>query len=423
MRKKYIVEDYGAKADGVTLCTKAIQAAIDAAAEDGGMVVLGEGRYLSGSLFLKSGIEFYLSEGTVLLGVQDEAQYPFVASRVAGVEMKWPAGLLNVMNQMDVVISGSGTIDGQGEYWWKKYWGEDRKGGMRAVYEPQGLRWAVDYDCTRPRNIIIIHSDNIELKDFTCLRSGFWNIHLCYSRRIHVDGVHIGENSGPSTDGIDIDSCDEVLIENAVISCNDDSICLKSGRDADGLRVNRVCENVTIQNCRMYAGSGITLGSETSGGIRNIHIRDNYYEGTDFGFRIKSARTRGGVLENIKVENLELVNVKHTFSFLLDWNPTYSYCALPEGYTGEVSERWQKLIECVPLEKGIPTVKNIQIKNIQSHYTEDYDGMAMAFEIEAFEGFPIEEVRFQNVQIAAKSFGKIKGVKNWTFEGLTLTIG
>ena len=422
VRREYRVEEYGAKADGITLCTKAIQAAIDEAARDGGKVVLGEGTYLSGSLFLKSGIEFYLSEGAVLLGVQDEAEYPFVPSRVAGVEMEWPAGLLNVMNQVDVVISGPGTIDGQGEYWWKKYWGDDRKGGMRGVYEPQGLRWAVDYDCTRPRNIIVIHSENIELKDFTCLRSGFWNIHLCYSRRVHVDGVQVGENGGPSTDGIDIDSCDGVLIENAVISCNDDSICVKSGRDADGLRVNRVCENVTIQNCKLYAGAGITLGSETSGGIRNIHIRNNYYEGTDNGFRIKSARTRGGVIENIKVENLQMVNVKNTFSFLLDWNPTYSYCALPEGYTGEVSERWKKLMERVPLEKGIPLVKNIQIKNVKSVYTEEYEGKSNAFEIEALEGFPIEEVHFNQVEITAKTFGRIKGVKGWKLDNVALTI-
>lgn len=422
MRREYPAEHYGAKADGTTLCTKAIQAAIDAAAEEGGKVVLGKGIYLCGSLFLKSGIEFYLSEGAVLLGVQDEEQYPFVPSRVAGVEMEWPAGLVNVMNQTDVIISGPGTIDGQGEYWWKKYWGDDRHGGMRGVYEPKGLRWAVDYDCTRPRNVIVIHSENIELKDFTCVRSGFWNIHLCYSRRIHVDGVHVGENSGPSTDGIDVDSCDGVLIENAEISCNDDSICVKSGRDADGLRVNRVCENVTIQNCRLYAGAGITLGSETSGGIRNVTICDNYYEGTDNGFRIKSARTRGGVLEHIRVERLKLVNVRHVFSFLLDWNPAYSYCALPEGYTGEVSERWKKLIERVPLEKGIPTVRNIQIKDIKAYYTEEYEGMSMAFEIEAFEGFPIEEVSFENVEITAKSFGSIKGVKGFKWKNVELAI-
>ncbi len=422
MRREYIVEDYGAKADGMTLSTKAIQAAIDAAAADGGKVVLGKGAYLSGSLFLKSGIEFYLSEGAVLLGTQNETEYPFVPSRVAGVEMDWPAGLINVMHQTDVVIDGPGTIDGQGEYWWKKYWGDDRHGGMRSVYEPKGLRWAVDYDCTRPRNVIVIHSENITLKDFTCLRSGFWNIHLCYSRRVHVDGVHVGENGGPSTDGIDVDSCDGVLIENAVISCNDDSICVKSGRDADGLRVNRVCENVTIQNCKLYEGSGITLGSETSGGIRNIYIRNNYYEGTSNGFRIKSARTRGGVIENIKVENLELGNVGHTFSFLLDWNPAYSYCALPEGYTGEVSERWEKLIERVPLEKGIPTVKNIQIKNVKSRYTDDYKGMSMAFEVEAFEGFPMEDIIFDNVEIMAKEFGTIKGVKNWNLKKVALTI-
>lgn len=422
MRRDYAIQEYGAVGDGKTDCTRAIQAAIDAAAADGGRVVLPEGSYLSGALFLKSGIEFCIEEGAVLSGMQSEEAYPFVPSRVAGVEMDWPAGLLNVLGQKKVVISGTGTIDGQGEYWWKKYWGDDRKGGMRGIYEPQGLRWAVDYDCTRPRNVIVMDSEDIELKSFSCLRSGFWNIHLCYSRNVHVDGVRIGENAGPSTDGIDIDSCENVLIERAEISCNDDSICVKAGRDADGLRVNRVCENITIQNCRLYAGAGITLGSETSGGIRNIVIRDNYYEGTGNGFRIKSARTRGGVLEKITVERLTMVNVRRVFSFLLDWNPTYSYCALPEGYTGEVPERWKKLIEPVPEEKGIPRVRDIRIRDIKASYTPDYEGISVAFEAEAFEGFPMEEISFENVEIQAKELGHIRGIRNWKLTNVALSI-
>lgn len=422
MRRDYMVEDYGAVPDGRTLCTQAIQAAIDAAAKEDGRVVLTEGRYLSGALFLKSGMEFHIGEKAVLLGVQEELAYPFVPSRVAGVEMDWPAGLVNVLEQKNVVISGTGTIDGQGEYWWKKYWGDDRKGGMRGEYEPQGLRWAVDYDCTRPRNVVVMNAESVELKDFSCVRSGFWNIHLCYSKNIHVDGVKVGENAGPSTDGIDIDSCDGVLIERAEISCNDDSICLKAGRDADGLRVNRVCENVTIQNCKLYAGAGVTLGSETSGGIRNVIIRDIYYEGTGNGFRIKSARTRGGVLENVLVENLTMVNVRHVFSFLLDWNPSYSYCALPKGYDGEVSLRWKKLIEPVSQEMGIPTVKNIQIKNVRAFYTPEYAGMSVAFEAEAFDGFPMEEISFENVSIQAKEFGHIKGIKDWKLTNVALSI-
>lgn len=422
MRKEFSVKDYGAIGNGKNLDTRAIQDAIDAASREGGKVVLSEGTYLSGSLFLKSNMEFYLDKGAVLLGAQEEEQYPVVPSRVAGVEMEWPAGLLNIMNAKDVVVSGPGTIDGQGEYWWHKYWGHDRRGGMRKNYEAEGLRWAVDYDCTRPRNVIVIYSENITLRDFNCLRSGFWNIHLCYSSHVHVDSVSIGENAGPSTDGIDIDSCNQVLIERCTIACNDDSICVKSGRDADGLRVNRVCENVEIRNCRLLVGAGITLGSETSGGIRNVLIKDNFYEGTDNGFRIKSARTRGGVIENITVENLEMVDVRHVFSFLLDWNPSYSYCNLPEDYKGEVSERWQKLVEHVPIEKGIPLVKNINIRNVRASLSEDYQGNSKAFEVEAFEGFPMEHITFENICITAREFGNIKSIKNWSFQNLEISI-
>ena len=105
--------------------------------------------------------------------------------------------------------------------------------------------------------------------------------------------MHIYDNEGPSTDGIDIDSCDGVVVERCKIACNDDSICVKSGRDADGLRVNRICQNILIQECEILTGSGVTIGSETSGGARNITIRNLKYHGTDCGFRLKSARTRG----------------------------------------------------------------------------------------------------------------------------------
>lgn len=420
--KDFNPKDYGAAADGRILDTKAIQAAIDDAAREQGRVVLEPGTYLTSSLFLGSHMEFHMKEGAVLLGTTDEAEYPVMDTRVAGIEMKWLVGILNIDGQKDVKVTGKGTIDGQGPFWWRKYWGEDRKGGMRKPYDARNLRWCVDYDCRRPRNLVVMNSEQVELSGIESVRSGFWNVHVCYSKDVHVDGLRIHDNDGPSTDGIDIDSCSHVVVERCCIACNDDSICVKSGRDADGLRVNRVCEHVLIQNCEILTGCGVTIGSETSGGARNITIRNLKYRNTDCGFRLKSAKTRGGLIQDVLVENLEMVNVKYPFNMVLNWHPAYSYCAIPEDYEGEIPEHWHVLAAPVPEELGIPKVQNITIRNVTSRNEPDYHGISRAFEVEAFPEKPMEHVVLEHVSISAREFGRLQGVKDWVCRDVQITI-
>ena len=199
---EFRVSDYGAKGDGKSNDTVAIQKTIDAAAKTGGTIVLKPGGYLTGSLFLKSGTHLRVDEGVEIRGVQDLAGYPVMQTRVAGIEMKWPAALINVYEQTGVKISGKGTIDGDGKIWWDKYWKL-----RREDYEPRGLRWAADYDCQRPRLIQIYKSSDVDLSGLTLNRSGFWTVHICYSKTVTVDGVTIRNNiggKGPSTDGIAI---------------------------------------------------------------------------------------------------------------------------------------------------------------------------------------------------------------------------
>lgn len=424
MRPVLRTSDYGIDRTGSILVTEKLQKLIDKTAEEKGILLLERGTYLTASLFLKSHMEFRFEDGAVLLGTTDESQYPVIPTRAAGIEMDWYPGILNCNGQTDVVVSGAGTVDGQGEYWWRKYWGDDMKGGMRKEYDAKGLRWACDYDCMRVRNVVIMESTDVTLKDFTSTRSGFWNVHICYSSQVHVDGIRItscGLHS-PSTDGIDIDSCDHVLVENCVTSCNDDSICIKSGRDADGLRVNRPCHDITVQNCEVLAGFGVTIGSEVSGGVHDIVLRNIHYKGTDCGFRIKSSIARRGYIKNVLVEGLEMVNVKYPFHLFLNWNPAYSYCELPEGYEGEIPESWKKLLSQIPDSIPKTEVSDLTIRNVKAYNEPDYAGISRAFHIEGFEEMPIKRIHFENVSLDCKEFGVINYVQDMQWKDVNISV-
>lgn len=333
--------EYGARGDGTTINTEAIQRAIDAASAAGGGVVNFEpGMYLSGALFVKSNVELNIGEGVTIKAIHDEKAFPDVWTRVAGIEMQWPAALINVYEQKNVRITGKGSIDGNGKFWWDKFWGDPpRSGGMWTSYVDKGIRWAVDYDCKRVRAVVVYGSEDVLLEDFTVKRSGFWALTMTYCSRVHVRRIMIRNNIGgfgPSSDGINTDSSSDILVEFCDIDCNDDNLCIKAGRDADGLRVNRPAENIVYRHSITRAGHGlITLGSETSGGIRNIEVYGLKAEGTNTGIRFKSARVRGGLVENIWFHDIEMDNVASPFHFELDWYPSYSYPVIPPGLSGD----------------------------------------------------------------------------------------
>ncbi|MFY9728672.1 MAG: glycoside hydrolase family 28 protein [Bryobacteraceae bacterium] len=401
------VADYGAKGDGKTDDTAAIQRTFDAAAKTGGTIVLRPGVYLSGALFLKSGTHLRLDEGVVIRGVQSLEGYPMMPTRVAGIEMKWPAALINVYEQSGVRISGKGTIDGDGKIWWDKYW------SLRRDYEPKGLRWAADYDCQRPRLIQVYKSSNVDLEGPRLSRSGFWTVHICYSQKVTVDGVTIRNNiggKGPSTDGIDVDSSSNVLVEHCDIECNDDAICLKAGRDADGLRVNRPTGHVVIRDDTVRAGAaGITFGSETSGGIRDVEAHGIHVLGSvSNGILFKSASRRGGTVKNIVIDDMDIQGVSTAIGVALNWNPSYSYAKLPQGMT-RVPDYWRVLLEPVPPALGLPHLRNVQISGIRA------SGAGRAFAVSSYADSPLENFTFKDVDIEAKTAGSIQNAENWKF--------
>ena len=400
--------DFGAVGDGEAINTRPIQAAIDAAAgAGGGTVVLKPGVYLSGSLFVKSNVTLLIGRGATLKGLRDLAAYPMVRTRVAGIEMDWPAGLLNIYQQKNAKITGEGLVDGDGKVFWDSYW------ALRREYDPKDLRWAADYDCRRPRLIHVYDSEAVEVSGLNLARSGFWTVHVCYSRDVKVSDLIIRNNlggRGPSTDGIDIDSSERVLVERCDLSVNDDAICIKAGRDWDGLRVARPCRQVKIRDCIVRdALAGMTFGSETSGGFEDIEVSGLRIEyPVPLGIFFKSGHTRGGVINNIALKNIHLQDVATLFRVNLNWYPNYSYAQIPAGMT-DIPDYWRALATPVPREQGIPRIRDVRLSDIKAV------GGKIGFEAAAYEEAPLRDFTFDRLDWDVREAGTIANAENWRF--------
>ena len=416
-KKIFFANDFGAKSDTAVISTKAIQSAIDICASGGGGVVrFLPGVYVTGSLFIKSNVELRIDDKVLILGSQNFDDYPEMQTRIAGIETTWPAALINLIGVKNAALTGKGIVNARGKFCWDKYW------NMRKDYDKKGLRWVVDYDAKRVRTVLVQNSEQITIKDLTFKNAGFWTIQLLYSSYLTVNGVAIKNNedgSGPSTDGIDVDSSTWTLIENCDIDCNDDNFCLKAGRDWDGLRVNKPTEYVVIRKCIARRGAGlVTLGSETSGSVRHIYCTDLFAKHTDNGLRIKSATTRGGTVEDVYFVNSVLDSVRNAYQFNLNWYPAYSYSELPKGYNiDSVPQHWRALVQKVtPPERGIPYAKNFYINNVKITNAQK------VFEVGGLENSLIGNFNFTNSSVTAAVLGEMVFTKNWTYKNFTTSI-
>lgn len=342
--------------------TDELQSLIDSSSK----LLFKKGRYLTGPLFLHSNMEIIFEEGATLILTNKEEYFKKIPTRIAGIEMDGYPALLNVINSNNVKISGKGILIGQGEYWYAKYWGKDTKGGMRKVYDAKGLRWACDYDCFRPKMILVQQSYDIHLSNLELYDSPFWNIHILYSNNIHLSSMKIiSENPiSPSTDGIDIDSSSFVYISSCYISTNDDGISLKSGRDNDGIKINKKTNDIFIENCEFQKGYGLSIGSELSAGIEKIYAKNLSFKHSSCGFRIKSSFSRKGYVKNVFLSNLNMYDVKYPIYCYLDWNRKYNENSLPEGYKGFIPSYWYKLLDLPSNDIMNTSVNNILIDGL-----------------------------------------------------------
>lgn len=338
--------------------TKAINGKINKLSrQGGGRLTVPAGHWLTGRVELQSNVELHLDEGAVLEFSADIEDYqPAVFTRHEGIEVMGAGAFIYANKAKNIALTGKGIITGPPmDVEMRKL-----KNGNSVVEKdidyrlPVSKRVCDGHDgrtLYRPKSFAPINCKNVLVEGVTFERSVLWNINPIYCENVIIRGVTVNSVGVPSGDGIDISSCKNVLIEYSTLNCGDDCFTLKSGRAEDGLRVGKPTENVVIRYCLAEQGhGGITCGSETAAGIRNVYLHHCVFNGTRTGFRFKTRRNRGGGTCDVVYDNVRLIDVNEAFTWDLLGSKTYM---------GELAQRNPPLA-VTPLT---PTVKDIVIKN------------------------------------------------------------
>lgn len=318
--RQFLVTTFGAVGDGRTDCTKAFADAIAACHKaGGGKVIVPEGVFLTGPIHLKSGVNLHLARGATIRFHTDPRIYlPAVFTRYEGTELMNYSPFIYAFEQENIAITGEGTLDGQAAagQWhsWKGKFrpAEERLMDMVRRGIPARERVFGEGDFLRPNFIQPCRSRNVLIEGVRIVNSPMWVIHPLYCTNVIIRRVTV-QTEGPNTDGCDPDSCTNVLIEDSHFSNGDDCIAIKSGRDLDGRRVNIPCQNVIVRNCTFEKGhGGVTCGSETAGGIRNVFAENCRFDSPDLdmAIRLKTNPARGGFIEDVYVRNCTVQTAK-----------------------------------------------------------------------------------------------------------------
>ncbi|MBN1659888.1 MAG: glycoside hydrolase family 28 protein [Anaerolineae bacterium] len=307
---------YGGAGDGAALDTLAFARAIEACHRaGGGTVVVPAGTWLTGPIHLRSHVRLLLEKGALVRFSTRLADYPPVLTRWEGVECINYSPLIYARDCDNVAVVGEGTLDGQGEAWW--HWKQRQGPAATALYHAQAAGvpvedrvYATEEAALRPQFFQPFGCRGVLVEGVTFVNGPMWTIHPVYCSDVIVRGVTV-RSEGPNTDGLNPDSCCNVLVEGCAFHTGDDCIAINSGMNEDGWRVGRPCENIIIRDCTMSEGHGaIAIGSGMSGGVRNVHVSNCHVTGGDQGIRLKSLRGRGGLVERVLVEKIEMSNLR-----------------------------------------------------------------------------------------------------------------
>ncbi len=376
---EYDIRDFGAVSGGKTSCTGAFKAAIDeAAGAGGGHVIVPDGIWLTGPVVLKSGVDLHLEDNAVIIFSKSKEEYPLIVTDYEGIRRIRTVSQISAENAENIAITGGGIINGNGHLWrpvkqfkmtgrqWEallkksEYVIDSKEGGVwvptESIYdarfkgevfpgdfetEAEALEAAGDYyDFYRPVMVSLRHCRKVLLDGVRFQNSSAWNVHPYFCedltiRNVSVNNPYYAQNG----DGIDVDSCNRVHIHHCDLQTGDDGLCLKSGKDREARKLKEPCQNVFIHDCKVgQSHGGFVIGSEMSRGIRNVLVKNCTFIDSDVGIRFKSALGRGGVVEDIYMEDIQMVNMKSesvviTMDYvhnLMDYNDPVSQSTDPE---------------------------------------------------------------------------------------------
>ncbi len=431
---------FGAVGDGMTLNTDAFAKAIaELNSKGGGHLIVPEGIWLTGPITLLSGTDLHLEENAIIVFSADQDLYPIINTNFEGQDMRRCLSPINALGQKNISITGKGIIDGNGDKWREvkkqnappKVWKDLVKSGgvlsdKQDVWFPdEGYKAAratsgnfnkpaasldENYIKTflRPVLVSIRECEGVLLEGVTFQNSPAWNIHPLFSRNIIVKDI-IVRNPYYATngDGIDIDACENVILQGATFDVGDDAICIKSGKDEDGRRHGVPCRNLLIDRCTVYHGhGGFVIGSEMSGGVENIKVTRNVYLGTDVGLRFKSTRGRGGVVRNIWMDDIKM---KDIIANAVIFNLFYAGKAVTEA-NGESPAKEPEY----KADITTPEFCGIHFSNIVCN------GAASAIFINGLPEKPVRDLTFRNVAISADKGIEINEACDIVFERVSV---
>lgn len=444
-RDTFNIISYGAVADGLTLNSASINKAIDdCAKQGGGTVLIPRGSFVTGPIIMKSNINLHLDKGALVIYTNDFNQYPLVLSSFEGVDAARCQSPLVAENLENIAITGEGILNGNGFYWrpvkkeklTESQWKEHQK-DYGGVLTPDGKTWyssakalkaaqtnnigkltagktIKDFedvkDFMRPNMIRIANCKNILIEGVTFENSPAWTTHIVMSEHITVRNLKVKNPwYGANTDAIDLESCKNALLEDCNFDTGDDGITIKSGRDADGRKRGMPTKDVIVRNCIVYhAHGGFVVGSEMSGGVKNMFVSNCTFIGSDIGLRFKTTRGRGGMVENVYVNNINMKDIPAE-AILFDM---YYMAKDPVVLAGE--KREPPVVETRPVDETTPQFQNFYFRNITCN------GAAKGLLVRGIPEMHIKNILIENAVLQADEGIDIQEASNITLNNITL---